>query len=70
MSKELPNNLRMRPNGTIVTADGTDLSKYLKKTPLVKSIDIDVPIVILTRENFLKLCRDAYILRTEVIKAA
>lgn len=67
---ELPNNLRINTHaGELFCADGTDLKSYLLDSTIALADNAEQPIVILKREDFIRLCRDARV-NQHLIEAA
>jgi hypothetical protein len=67
---ELGDNLRINTNtGIIFCEDGRDVAEYIKTQPINQMKDEKMPIVILSRWDFFKLCELAEVNR-HLIRAA
>lgn len=70
MKKDLPNNLRLNTKtGQLFCADGTDLNNYIATSPINKKDNTKLPVVILSREDFIELQKAAW-LNAHLIQAA
>lgn len=68
----LPNNLRLGVNGRLYCQDGQDVDTYVKTSIREHEVDLPTEIVLITRADFLKLCRRAEFnaISAELIRAA
>jgi len=67
---ELPNNLRIDSKGKLYCEDGRRIGKYIRDSPLGQKCEFPIEVVVLSREDFFKLCDLATFVQTQIIQAA